>query len=554
MPKFALLLCVVLLQYSSVSSAEHSMNGTVYFDSQTNKYSIKLDVIDCVNGIVCGYFNDSLNKTGWGVLEIKSDYKLSSDSVTDYNRMFAAGLLEGYLSSYEIYWGYYTAWQGMGDLFLGFEKELINWLQTQRNWMDQQINKYSSTDPYWNYVKLLTAQFDGEQYGYNNASADFHRNIPALNNFQFQFINGNQDLVGVTMKIILENTKLSFAQKRAKIKQLQSINQNSRCSAIVKITPELDNIFFAHSTWSNYFWMNRVYKHYIIKTKATSVKMEHYTMCSYPGALSSIDDFYIMDTGLAVTETTNGIFNLELYSELNPETLFTWQRVRISNAICNTGPQWVNTFTRYNSGTYNNQWIILNYNLFKSGEPLKDNILWIAEQIPGNVSCLDVTNILERGYWSSYNVPSIEYIYKESGFEAKARVDGPSASYDLAPRARITRRDANKCNNMTMIKKLMRYNNYKNDPLEQNNPTWAMMNRADLLASDEASAFGGVDTKIADLSNMLDVSSVTQAGPTYDDVTPFTWNTSQWINEPHIGLPMTYDFDWVLMKSKLTYV
>lgn len=251
------------------------------------------------------------------------------------------------------------------------------------------------------------------------------------------------------------------------------------------------------------------------------------------------------------TTATNGNYNLELYSKLQPQTLFTWQRARIANAITNTGPQWVSTFTKYNSGTYNNQWMVLNYNLFEIGQPLKDNTLWIAEQIPGNISSLDVTTVLERGYWSSYNVPSIEYIYKESGFAAEAEIEGPSASYDLAPRARIFRRDANNANNITMIKKLMRYNNYLNDEIQNNNPTWAIMNRGDLQNGSDASAFGGVDTKIASLKMMYNVSSITQGGPTHDNLPPFSWDTSKWNDQPHTALPMTYNFEWVSMQSKL---
>lgn len=280
------------------------MNGTVYFDEVTKTYSVKLGVIDCVNGITCGYFEDTLNKTGWGVLEIKSNYKLLSSEVSDYDRMFATGILEGYLSSYEIYWGYYTSYQGLGNIFTDFKSELIDWLQQQRQWIDQEINKYGDKDIYWNYVKLLTAQFDGLQQGYNNASNNFNQDIPNLSNFAFQFINGNQDLVGVVMKLILESKSLSLQEKKQKIDAINALNLNSRCSGLVKITPELDDIFISHSTWSNYFWMNRVYKHYLIKLN-TSIPMTHFTMSSYPGALSSIDDFYIMDSGLAVVESNN---------------------------------------------------------------------------------------------------------------------------------------------------------------------------------------------------------------------------------------------------------
>ncbi len=58
-------------------SEEHSFNGTVYFDSSSSHYSIKLGVVDCENGISCGSFQDTLNKTGWGVLDVRVDSKKS---------------------------------------------------------------------------------------------------------------------------------------------------------------------------------------------------------------------------------------------------------------------------------------------------------------------------------------------------------------------------------------------------------------------------------------------------------------------------------------------
>ncbi len=42
--------------------------------------------------------------------------------------------------------------------------------------------------------------------------------------------------------------------------------------------------------------------------------------------------------------------------------------------------------------------------------------------------------------------------------------------------------------------KLMRYNNYEEDPIENGNPGWAIMSRYDL--GFPAEAFGGVDTKV----------------------------------------------------------
>eukprot|EP01083_Nonionella_stella_P206909 752162_1 len=124
---------------------------------------------------------------------------------------------------------------------------------------------------------------------------------------------------------------------------------------------------------------------------------------------------------MAVTETTNLIYNNSIYSVLSPSTLFTWQRARIANALGNNGKEWCQIFAKFNSGTYNNQWMALNHKLFEQGKSLNKELLYILEQIPGNVSIRDVTEVLQRGYWGSYNVPAIEYIYKITGNEEMAK-------------------------------------------------------------------------------------------------------------------------------------
>lgn len=32
--------------------------------------------------------------------------------------------------------------------------------------------------------------------------------------------------------------------------------------------------------------------------------------------------------------------------------------------------------------SYNNQWMILDYNKFHAGKPLEDGLLWVLEQMP----------------------------------------------------------------------------------------------------------------------------------------------------------------------------
>jgi len=42
------------------------------------------------------------------------------------------------------------------------------------------------------------------------------------------------------------------------------------------------------------------------------------TFSSYPGFLYSLDDFYLISSGLAVTETTNSVYDPQLWSKVQP--------------------------------------------------------------------------------------------------------------------------------------------------------------------------------------------------------------------------------------------
>merc|ERR1719409_317855 len=110
--------------------------------------------------------------------------------------------------------------------------------------------------------------------------------------------------------------------------------------------------------------------------------------------------------------------------------------------------------------------MIVDFKLFQPGHALKPGTLWVVEEIPGLVAGADVTETLTRGYWPSYNVPYFPEVYKRSGYDREdvQRGLGDDASYELAPRAKIFRRDQATVTDMTTFKRIMRYNNYLKDP------------------------------------------------------------------------------------------
>ena len=80
------------------------------------------------------------------------------------------------------------------------------------------------------------------------------------------------------------------------------------------------------------------------------------------GSIASLDDFYLTSAGLATTETTLFVYNKELYRNLSSDfAVYEPIRVMVANRLAQFASQWGKMFEKYNSGTYNNQWMIVDY-------------------------------------------------------------------------------------------------------------------------------------------------------------------------------------------------
>lgn len=70
------------------------------------------------------------------------------------------------------------------------------------------------------------------------------------------------------------------------------------------------------------------------------------------GFLVSLDDFYLLGSGLMMTQTTNNVFNSSLFDTITPNSLLAWQRVRLAHSLAHNGEEWAETFSMYNSGEW----------------------------------------------------------------------------------------------------------------------------------------------------------------------------------------------------------
>ncbi|XP_049738490.1 phospholipase B-like 1 [Elephas maximus indicus] len=531
LPQLLLLLLLLVAAAAPPSLAEIHY-ATVYWMSSEKTMQVK-DVLD-KKGDAYGYYNDSVLTTGWGVLEIKAGY--GSQALSNDIIMFAAGYLEGYLTAPHMY-----------DHFTNLYPQLIkkpsivdkvqDFIEKQDQWTRKNVKDFKD-DPFWRHTGYVMAQMDGLYMGALKR-AQLEGKKP-LTFFQIQFLNAVGDLLDLIPSFFLtKSSNLKFIHRP----------EMGHCSALIKVLPGFENIFFAHSSWYTYAAMLRIYKHWNFNIKDKDTSSKRLSFSSYPGFLESLDDFYILSSGLILLQTTNSVFNKTLLKQVEPQSLLAWQRVRVANMMANGGRKWAEIFSKYNSGTYNNQYMVLDLKKIEPTYSLGDGTLYIVEQIPTYVEYSEQTGVLRKGYWSSYNIPFHEKIYNWSGYPLLVKKLGLDYSYEMAPRAKIFRRDQGKVTDMASMKYIMRYNNYKEDPYSNGDPCNTICCRGDLASANPIPG-GCYDTKVADMYLASEYTAYAISGPTVQNGLPvFHWN--RFNKTLHHGMPEAYNFDFVTMRPIL---
>ncbi|KAM8930690.1 phospholipase B-like 1 [Pelodytes ibericus] len=513
--------------------------ATLYLRSNDNSVKIK-EVLD-INGDAYGFYNDTIKSTGWNVLEIRAGY--GTKKKTDLEIMFVAGYLEGYLTAHHIRDHFENMYSQMIKDQYVLEKVHM-FLQKQDEWVRREVRIHGN-ETLWRHAGLLMAQMDGLYAGAAQRSTwSFEK---PLSYFEIQFLNAVGDL--------LDLIPMMFPTYEADWHTLNLARQYRRrwymghCSALIKVLPGNENVFFGHSSWFTYAAMLRVYKHLNFNIKDSECSNSMMSFSSYPGFLESLDDFYILSSGLVVLQTTNAIYNMSLFKDVVPYSLLAWQRVRIANMMADSGKVWGEIFSRHNSGTYNNQYMILDLKKVDIKQTINDEALYVVEQVPNLVLYSDQTNILREGYWASYNIPFHEIIYNISGYPEMVKVHGKDLLYNMAARARIFQRDHWKVTDLKSMQYILRYNNFQNEPFADGDPCKTICCREDLSLKAPIPA-GCYDTKVSDIYMAKTFQSSVISGPTVEDgLPPFRW--SKFNDTIHQGLPEKVNFAFVFMKPTL---
>ena len=541
------IILITPLQPPKESSPIHA---SVYYIKTTGKYKVVVGSIDKMAAAYAAY-TPSYEEKGWDFLTVSS-YDGVDDKYPDEVKNYAMGYLEGVLTYQRIYPSYFNLNKFKYKNNNGvMPQSTYEFFEENLQFIRNNTSLYKDSDPYWHEVNNLYMQMRGLHEGYNSMVPDSQK--IDLIHFQTVVSLGDIDELGKRKKE--DRTDYS---KMSTQELLDYVAFHSHCSAIFKVADDFSDVWFGHNTWTSYNKLIRIYKEYkYVPNPKFPIKAQTITMSSYPAAVNSQDDFYITGAYLYVGETTNHVYDESLFDLLTPESLMCWMRTMLANRLTDNGYSWIQVFSKFNSGTYNNQFQILDLKLIDTEKKvISPGAMYIVEQLPGSCDYQEVTDILKKGYWPSYNTPFIESVREKSGVNDAIKKD-PSmkitADYYTCARAKIFRREQSKVKSIETYKDLIRFNNYENDEYSEKDPGYTIAARYD-LRENNLNCYGATDAKFASINEIKTTGTKKVhiiAGPTTShNLQPFVWSKSLCkLNDPItfdiIGQVDEYNFDWV---------
>eukprot|EP00931_Biecheleriopsis_adriatica_P020087 TRINITY_DN13518_c0_g1_i1.p1 TRINITY_DN13518_c0_g1~~TRINITY_DN13518_c0_g1_i1.p1 ORF type:complete len:665 (+),score=154.27 TRINITY_DN13518_c0_g1_i1:51-2045(+) len=581
---------------------------TATMDNVTNSIKV-VNAIEEKNGAAWARLADRMEETGWMELHVDTPEEAF---FTNDMKVYCAGLLEGLLTAErmsQFYSNFYPLLQPDQNSSLAlmnirsvFHDEL-EYIMRQAGLQSGVIDA-EPAEPYWKQMRYLLVQMWGLKDAYNMVAEE--KGVRKISMMDMFFINSHAELPELIqayapaavksreafqqtapvkkMEVLLqqnssaarrgeEAVEVHAEPRRASKEELRAaekdwklrLAKHGHCSALVRLGNRNSDIYVGHSTWSDYSKMLRIYKYYNFHLPLSLQSNKLVAFSSYPGCVSSTDDFYMMDNGLTVMDTTLELLNTELYDRIpefpNNPRIPKFMHVMSVNRVAKTGPQWTTMYGSRNLGTGNSQWIVVDYNRFLPGKRLGENTIRLLEQVPGITQQADISSQLEsRGYWGGYNRPFFEVTRRMSGHEKAEATFGALYSFEDAPRANIMKRVGLTVSSLKDMRSAMTHNDGKDAPPAGTMAAGAgnaIMARLDLDASVGNIPNGGIDAKVTSACLMKKMACQAISGPSHASRNPFRWKSEAkggavsadlFQGWPHLGLPDVYDFDYVEMS------
>lgn len=561
--------------------------GCIIFDEKLQKYRLvntRPAIKDEKLKVAEVYFKKQRFTKGWDKLSVYS-YKQFANA---FLQSYFAGYLEGRITAADIN-SYISikreggngvdernySWKPIFQFFERIDANLIKKIKTLNNITDTNLQLK------WMQILLGYAQIKGMLSGYNyEQQRDSKLDAIKITNLLLLQADGELPELKRAFSYLRANKEFRL-QDKSYFKDAFNIDtqdpavfwnqlmKQGKCSAFIKLLKDEQgnhkDLMVGHTTWGEDVELIRTYKYNSFQfednAELPSVSL---TFSSYPGTLSSTDDYYITSNKIVVTETTIEVIDVNLYKFMKNSEQYipNYLRVIAATRFAKSAEEWVNHFETFNSGSYSSQWLILDYNIFekiKGTNQKPDKLFYVSEQTPNKFVSHDVsqhlyTNSFFGGYNRAFfdesntnlNKAMIKYLYGDVLSEHNASKRGNQFKHLQK--------------GVTGLKSMMgtmRYNGYRqghSGDKSSDFPSAAISARYDLNYGQMGGFIGGIDAKISNSELVKDLIAITVNGPTSNVVNPQITNYK--LRKKYsrmLGIPEEINWPYIKIDPKDMY-
>lgn len=483
-------------------------------------FILTLDSRFQMSEIVCSTYSFT---EGWHLIDTKLG---SASDISNSIIHYFAGVLEGFTTKKTIDNHYFNVYN-TNFKSAPFNPRLENFMSNQYQFTLTVLERNDEDKLYQESASYSLAHFSGIVKGYKlSSSLQKDEQANNLTTKQIYHLTMLADLEDLVPGVNNTQSNLSSEDFHQELKFME-------CTIILKVVE--NDLLIAHNTHNVYSLMTKFFKTYdlgLVSEVDPSRKIFDHKYSSRAADLNSKDDFYVTSSNLVIMETSLQILDSTLYNYLNVRTVPKWLRNAIANKLATNGEEWIKLFMKYNSGTHNNQWVIIDVQKYLSKS--QEGVMYLLEQYPSpNLYYEDLTQVLySQGHFAAYNTPYFEETYELSGYKAAhwSRFNETSRYHIITD---FFQQNAKSEITTEQMKYLIRYFN-------EDNLCDTVSPRCDVYQN----PFGGIDAKVLKASNLKQVNLI--LGPAFTESISRFCFSKDFPNYPHKGIQDCFENKWIV--------
>lgn len=204
-----------------------------------------------------------------------------------------------------------------------------------------------------------------------------------------------------------------------------SSHQPGGSAIVTRVGPQgaPEDVLAGHVSLGTYSEMVRIMKFYKLNF---NTMVSGVTMSSYPGCVSSTDDYFVTERGFVAMSTNLHIPMEGEYSvpAASNDGLPSFLRAVMATRLATQPRSWAKAYGYLAGIAGAKQWLVVDYGKFKENQRLANDTVWLVESLPRLQRANDVTHVLERsGFVEVHAVPHFADIRKAYGLPE----DGPGS-------------------------------------------------------------------------------------------------------------------------------